>query len=189
MGTIIFIALIVVGIIGKFKLFKKCGEKGWKVFVPVYNHYIFGKIGGCGWLGIIYGITKIAYIILALFILVMFALLALGTIMAFTIGVAALVSAPPMDKMDGIANYFENIAIFLNGNYNLVYVLTGIGTALLVMRTIMGVFFNSKTNTNMWWILGWMFIPRITLAIMGMSKMQFNIEKKVDQNVEVIDNK
>ena len=119
----------------------------------------------------------------------MFAMLALGTIMAFTIGMAALVSAPPMDKMNDISNYFESITVFLNGNYSLLYVLTGIGTALLVIRTIIGIQFNNKTNTNMWWILGWMFIPRITLAIMGMSKMQFNVEKKVDQNVEVIDNK
>ena len=189
MGTIVAIALIVVGIIGKYKLFNKCGEKGWKVFVPIYNHYTFAKIGGCGWLGILYGITKIVFIVLSIIILAMLVLLVMGGAILFIVGMSALVSAPPMDKLNDISNYFEQIVGFFGTNYSFVYVLTGLSSALIIMRMIMGIFFNIKTHTNMWWVLGWVFIPRITLAIMGMSKMQFNIDKKVEENVEVVDNK
>ncbi|MBR2590740.1 MAG: hypothetical protein IKE65_07440 [Clostridia bacterium] len=41
--TILFIQLIII-LIAASRIFKKAGEKGWKVLIPFYNLYIFSKI-------------------------------------------------------------------------------------------------------------------------------------------------
>jgi hypothetical protein len=42
--TIFYIALVVYMIVVEWKIFEKAGEKGWKIFIPFYNSYIFYKI-------------------------------------------------------------------------------------------------------------------------------------------------
>lgn len=47
---IIVLAIMVVAIIGMWKMFAKAGQPGWGAIVPFYNAYILCKIGGRpGW--------------------------------------------------------------------------------------------------------------------------------------------
>ena len=39
-----FAIVIVLGIVGMWKIFEKAGEAGWKAIIPIYNTYIFCKI-------------------------------------------------------------------------------------------------------------------------------------------------
>lgn len=50
-----FVASVLI-IIGYWKIFVKAGERGWKIFIPVYNVYILYKISGMKkrfWLAVI----------------------------------------------------------------------------------------------------------------------------------------
>lgn len=66
-GMLIFVALIsiavaVLGIIAGWKIFKKAGEPGWKILIPVYNAYILFKIVGMnfwGWFAALLGCSLI----------------------------------------------------------------------------------------------------------------------------------
>lgn len=50
MGSLIFLALIVVVLAGMWKTFEKAGQPGWGVLVPIYNIYLMTKIAGRpGW--------------------------------------------------------------------------------------------------------------------------------------------
>jgi len=46
---IIVLPIIVVTIISEWKLFQKCGEKGWKSIIPYYNDWTLVEISGCHW--------------------------------------------------------------------------------------------------------------------------------------------
>ena len=54
-GFVAIVALIfvivwaVITIIGQWKLFEKCGEKGWKSIIPFYNDWTIVEISGCKW--------------------------------------------------------------------------------------------------------------------------------------------
>lgn len=45
----ILIPIIVVYIIGLWKLFKKAGKKGWEAIVPFYSTYVLIEIAGLNW--------------------------------------------------------------------------------------------------------------------------------------------
>ena len=43
-GIICFSAIIyIIGVIGMFKVFEKCGLEGWKAIIPFYNEYVFSE--------------------------------------------------------------------------------------------------------------------------------------------------
>lgn len=44
---IVALALIVVMLVAWAKVFKKAGEKGWKILIPIYGSYVTYKIAGC----------------------------------------------------------------------------------------------------------------------------------------------
>lgn len=47
---VICLAFITIGIVGRYKLFKKCGQAGWKSLIPFYGTYIHDvKIAGLHW--------------------------------------------------------------------------------------------------------------------------------------------
>ena len=49
-GTLIYLAIIVLVIAGYWKVFEKAGHPGWAAIVPFYNIYIMLKIAGKpGW--------------------------------------------------------------------------------------------------------------------------------------------
>ena len=49
-GTIVCLALAVLGIVAMWKIFVKAGEHGWAALIPLYNIYVLFKITwGSGW--------------------------------------------------------------------------------------------------------------------------------------------
>lgn len=43
-GIICFSAIIyIIGVIGMFKVFEKCGLEGWKAIIPFYSDYVFSE--------------------------------------------------------------------------------------------------------------------------------------------------
>ena len=46
MGIILFLAIIVVQIIGFWKVLEKAGQPGWSIFVPIYSIIVLYKVGG-----------------------------------------------------------------------------------------------------------------------------------------------
>ena len=47
--AIIGIAFLVFTVIGRWKLYQKSGEEGWKALIPVYSEYTLIKIAGLNW--------------------------------------------------------------------------------------------------------------------------------------------
>lgn len=56
-GVLILIGFLILIFAIFWNLFKKCGESGWKIFIPFYNVYIMGKIAAGETFGWIYLIT------------------------------------------------------------------------------------------------------------------------------------
>jgi hypothetical protein len=55
MGLLFWFAVVVVVIVGGWKLFEKAGQPGWAIVVPFYNAYIMLKIAGRpGWWLLLY---------------------------------------------------------------------------------------------------------------------------------------
>ena len=60
--AIVSVAVAVLGIIAGWKIFKKAGQPGWKILIPVYNAYILFKIVGMnfwGWFAALLGCSLI----------------------------------------------------------------------------------------------------------------------------------
>ena len=48
--TVVYLAVMVLGIIAMWKIFEKAGEPGWAAIIPFYNLYVLFKITwGNGW--------------------------------------------------------------------------------------------------------------------------------------------
>lgn len=43
------LAMIILEIIGKWKVFKKAGKNGWEAIIPYYNTWVLVSISGCKW--------------------------------------------------------------------------------------------------------------------------------------------
>lgn len=70
---LIFIAVIVLQIIGLWKMFEKAGEEGWKAIIPVYNKIVLCKLVGITpwWLliiGILYILCFMPFINIIIFL-------------------------------------------------------------------------------------------------------------------------
>ena len=47
--SIIVLAIIVLYVIGTWKLFKKAGKQGWEALIPFYSTYVLVEISGLNW--------------------------------------------------------------------------------------------------------------------------------------------
>jgi Family of unknown function (DUF5684) len=64
MFLLFWLAVVVVVIIGGWKVFEKAGQPGWAIIVPIYNAYVLLKIAGRpGWWLILYLIPLINIVI------------------------------------------------------------------------------------------------------------------------------
>jgi Family of unknown function (DUF5684) len=64
-GLFVWLAFLVLYIVGGWKVFEKAGEAGWKFIIPIYNLYILLKIvGRPGWWLILYFIPFVNIVIL-----------------------------------------------------------------------------------------------------------------------------
>ena len=58
------LAIVVILVIGGWKVFEKAGHPGWAVLVPIYNAYILLKIAGRpGWWLLLYFIPLVNFVI------------------------------------------------------------------------------------------------------------------------------
>lgn len=48
MGLVV-LAMAILVLIAEYKLFKKCGKKGWEALIPYYNSWTFVEISECYW--------------------------------------------------------------------------------------------------------------------------------------------
>ena len=61
---VIYLAVIVLGIVGFWKVFTKAGEAGWKSIIPFYNVYVLLRIAGRpGWWLILFLIPFVNFVI------------------------------------------------------------------------------------------------------------------------------
>jgi hypothetical protein len=64
-ALIIWLAVVVVFIIGGWKMFEKAGQPGWAILIPIYNAYILLKIAGRpGWWLLLYFIPVVNFVIM-----------------------------------------------------------------------------------------------------------------------------
>lgn len=64
MFLLLYLALIIVVIVGWWKVFEKAGHPGWAAIIPIYNAYILCKIAGRpGWWVILMFIPLVSIII------------------------------------------------------------------------------------------------------------------------------
>jgi uncharacterized protein DUF5684 len=64
-GLLFWLAVVVVVIVGGWKVFEKAGHPGWAILIPIYNAYIMLKIAGRpGWWLILYFIPLVNIVIM-----------------------------------------------------------------------------------------------------------------------------
>jgi hypothetical protein len=63
-GLLFWLAVVVVVVIGGWKVFEKAGQPGWAILIPIYNAYIMLKIAGRpGWWLLLYFIPLVNFVI------------------------------------------------------------------------------------------------------------------------------
>ena len=84
------LALVIVVVIGQWKMFEKAGYEGWKAIIPFYNMYILTEISGQnGWLFLINFIPLVGTFIWTIMVSIKLAP-AFGKDMGFAIGLILL---------------------------------------------------------------------------------------------------
>jgi len=64
MAMLFWLAVVVVVIIGGWKVFEKAGQPGWAILIPIYNIYVMLKIAGRpGWWLLLYLIPVVNFVI------------------------------------------------------------------------------------------------------------------------------
>lgn len=106
-GIIIFILIVllfvlaasILEIIGKWKLLKKAGKKGWEAIIPYYNTWTLVEISGCKWW----------------FFLIIICSSALSLNFSYNINETTNISFNSLDLLGGIINFVAMLCI----NYNI----------------------------------------------------------------------
>ena len=66
-GTLIYLAIAVFGVVVFWKVFTKAGQPGWAAIIPIYNIYVLLKVAGRpGWWLILMLIPLVNIVVLAL---------------------------------------------------------------------------------------------------------------------------
>ena len=147
----------ILGLIGMAKLFMKAGEKWWKIFIPIYNDYIFYKIIK----GVNLFIAKIICIILYI----------LGLIVV-SIGVN-LVLSEQVRRMQ-----FLPFAII--GLWALIFIIV-----LIVIEILMAKKLSRAFGKKGWYTVGYFFFPYIFLLIYAFGNYEY--QYKIDEYGNVVD--
>jgi len=84
------LALVIVVVIGQWKIFEKAGYAGWKAIVPIYNMYVLTEISGQnGWLFLINFVPFVGSLIWSIMVSIKLAP-AFGKDVGFAIGLILL---------------------------------------------------------------------------------------------------
>ena len=143
--------------VGMAKLFMKAGEKWWKIFIPIYNDYIFCKIIK----GVNLFIAKMICLILYI----------LGLI-AISIGVI-LVLSEQVRRMQ-----FLPFAII--GLWALIFIF-----ALIVIEILIAKKLSRAFGKKGWYTVGYFFLPYIFLLIYAFGNYEY--QYKIDEYGNVVD--
>ncbi len=66
-GLLVWLVLVVVVVIGFWKVFTKAGQPGWAVLIPIYNLYVMLKIAGRpGWWLVLFLIPIVNIVVAAI---------------------------------------------------------------------------------------------------------------------------
>lgn len=65
---LVWLAIMVVVIIGGWRVFEKAGEPGWAILIPIYNTYILIKIAGREWWWLLLMLIPLVGIIIAIIV-------------------------------------------------------------------------------------------------------------------------
>jgi len=65
-GWFVFILIVaIIGLIGLWKVFEKCGKPGWAAIVPIYNLWVlFEIVGMAPWLSLLYLVPIVNFVAL-----------------------------------------------------------------------------------------------------------------------------
>ncbi len=69
-GGLIYLAILVVYIVGMWKMFAKAGQPGWAAIIPIYNAIVLLQIVGRPWWWILLFLIPIVNFIIAILVLV-----------------------------------------------------------------------------------------------------------------------
>ena len=147
----------ILGLIGMAKLFMKAGEKWWKIFIPIYNDYIFYKIIK----GVNLFIAKIICIILYI----------LGLIVV-SIGVN-LVLSEQVRRM-------QLLPFAIIGLWALIFIIVLIVIEILTAKKLSRAF-----GKKGWYTVGYFFFPYIFLLIYAFGNYEY--QYKIDEYGNVVD--
>lgn len=69
---LIFLVIMILGVIGQWKMFKKAGKHGWEAIIPIYNIYTLCLITGVNplWIVIVAGLNLFVFIFVPIFSIV-----------------------------------------------------------------------------------------------------------------------
>ena len=99
---IICLAILIVTIIGMWKVFEKAGREGWKAIIPFYNMYVLTEISGQnGWLFLLCLIPGVGALVWSIMVSIKLAP-AFGKETAFAVGLILL--APIFYMILGFGN-------------------------------------------------------------------------------------
>lgn len=147
----------ILGLVGMAKLFMKAGEKWWKIFIPIYNDYIFCKIIK----GVNLFIAKMICLILYI----------LGLI-AISIGVV-LVLSEQVRRM-------QLLPFAIIGLWALIFIVV-----LIVIEILMAKKLSRAFGKKGWYTVGYFFFPYIFLLIYAFGNYEY--QYKIDEYGNVVD--
>ena len=147
----------ILGLVGMAKLFMKAGEKWWKIFIPIYNDYIFCKIIK----GVNLFIAKMISLILYI----------LGLI-AISIGVV-LVLSEQVRRM-------QLLPFAIIGLWALIFIIV-----LIVIEILMAKKLSRAFGKKGWYTVGYFFFPYIFLLIYAFGNYEY--QYKIDEYGNVVD--
>lgn len=147
----------ILGLVGMAKLFMKAGEKWWKIFIPIYNDYIFCKIIK----GVNLFIAKMICLILYI----------LGLI-AISIGVV-LVLSEQVRRM-------QLLPFAIIGLWALIFIIV-----LIVIEILMAKKLSRAFGKKGWYTVGYFFFPYIFLLIYAFGNYEY--QYKIDEYGNVVD--
>lgn len=147
----------ILGLVGMAKLFMKAGEKWWKIFIPIYNDYIFCKI--------IKGVNLFIAKMICLIVYI------LGLI-AISIGVVLVLSEQ--------ARRMQLLSFAIIGLWALIFIIV-----LIVIEILMAKKLSRAFGKKGWYTVGYFFFPYIFLLIYAFGNYEY--QYKIDEYGNVVD--
>ena len=160
---IVSLIIIVFCLVGRYYIFEKKGEYGWKALIPIYSNYIYGKFSKCRVISIIWGIMKWTTIILAI---ILTYILITSYLLYGINNVAQAIGLEEMRESNILFDDHENTILVLIIPFVIATISSFIIT--LILRMIVYIKFSKIEELSRWYILWWLIAPHIVEASLGL---------------------